>query len=625
MKTNDDGYIVMHTGPMVTAMTPEEETDIVKLHGTKPYIMRYDEFEKGHKSIGAMSRYQYTSYVFCMKWKPEEECTIDFQIQLSDFDTATNDTKRKVIMCSKYSEDSELNLFTVLDALSNQNVRNNAVLSPFSQMNKNRSFQPAEQYEYELQTSVVDGVLLPCDPNSGHIFTQKKELIQHNDIVEMQYIKSNQEWVPLRLRSDKTEPNKYSVALANWKNIFNPVPHPTKWTRPEQTTTYYDASVLQAYYTMKKQSSGFSQLDSIHLLMKQYLILKVSHILANVDTSSKLNVYEVGCGKGTDLFHWNYVHENIRSLSFFLGTDYDANGLVRHDGAYYRYLQGGNAHQRVQHLEHKYDFDALFMQCNARASLEDCRDNNWENTDHQLERVSNHKLHYQMLRHVLFGKTPNENALRNALPDRFVHPTYNIISCQMAMHYFADNRSSFWKNVNMLLSRNGIFIATVPNGDYIQQKIQQSPNGKYTVHIQDSKQPSKRIPWYTYEESATKNKVFFQTPKINRSEEPLFLQKQALTMIRRYFHVLYFDTFGAFAQQNQMTIYQTSGDPFHKNSIQPQTLQHDFSNAHHKYARPVNDTKEALEYSQEGHYVVILCKKSGYNTKEVENIQQQLQ
>lgn len=625
LKTNDDGYIAMHTGPIVSSVSSDEETEILKRHGTKPYIMRADEFEKGLKNVSAMSRQQQTSYVFCMKWKPEEECTIDFRLQLSDFDVSSNNTTRKVVMCSKYADDSELNLYTILDALSNKRLTQNSPLAPHTMMHKNQSFQPAEHFEYELTSSVVNGVMLLCDPSSGNIFTNRKELIQHNDIVEMQYNKETQLWTPLRLRSDKTEPNRYSVALANWKNIFDPVHHPLKWNKPTDISTHYDASVLQAYYTTKKQSNGISQLDSIHLLMKQYLILKTSQVLAEQDSSSKLSVYEVGCGKGTDLFHWNYVHEKIRSISFFLGTDYDANGLVRHDGAYYRYLQGGNPQVRVQQLDQKYDYDALFAQSNARASLEDCRDNNWENTDNHLERVSNHKLHYQILRHVLFGKTPDENALRNVLPDRFVHPTYNIISCQMAMHYFADNRSAFWKNVNMLLSRNGLFVATVPNGDFIQRKLQESPDGKYTVHIRDVRQSSTTIPWYQYDQGISKNSVYFQTPKINRSEEPLFLQKNTRSVIRRYFNIVYFDTFGAFSEQNKMSIYKTSGDPFHIGSIHPKTLQHDFSQKYHKFARPVNDTAEAIEYSQNGHYIVILCKKDGHNSKELENIQKKLQ
>ena len=623
LKTNDDGFIVMHTGPIVSSVSSDDETELVKRHGSKPYIMRKDEFDKGYRNVSAMSRQQQTSYVFCMKWKPEEECTIDFQVHLSDFDVSSNDNTRKVTLCSKYTDDSELNLYTVLGALSNKRTQKNSPIAPYAMMHKNQSFQPAEQYEYELNTGVVNGVMLHCDPASGHIFTQRKELIQHNDIVEMQYDKTTQHWTPLRLRSDKTEPNRYSVALANWKNIFNPVPFPLKWAKPTGIDTHYDASILKAYYSVKKQSSGFSQLDNIHLLMKQYLILKTSQILARQDNSSKLSVYEVGCGKGTDLFHWNYVHDTIRSLSFFLGTDYDANGLVRHqDGAYYRYLQGGNTFARVQNVDQKYDYDALFVQSNARASLEDCRDNNWENTQNTLERVSDHKLHYQVLRHVLFGKTPDENALRNVLPDRFVHPTYNIISCQMAMHYFADSRSAFWKNVNMLLSRNGLFIATVPNGDFIQHKLNVSSDGKYTVKIRDARQ-SKIIPWYQYEQGASKNSVYFQTPKINRSEEPLFLQKNTLSVIRRYFSVVYFDTFGDFAEQNKLSIYTTAGDPFHAESIQPDTLQHAFSNKYQKHARPVNDTDEATEYSRKGHYVVILCKKDGYNAKELEQIQEQ--
>ena len=41
------------------------------------------------------ARRQQGAYVFCMKWKPEDECTIDFKVRVDDYDTASGDGRRR--------------------------------------------------------------------------------------------------------------------------------------------------------------------------------------------------------------------------------------------------------------------------------------------------------------------------------------------------------------------------------------------------------------------------------------------------------------------------------------------------------------------------------------------------
>ena len=62
-----------------------------------------------------MTRKAVTSYVLCLKWKPEEECTIDFKVYLDD-DHEPGQTTRRVRLCSKYRADetTEVNLYHVL-------------------------------------------------------------------------------------------------------------------------------------------------------------------------------------------------------------------------------------------------------------------------------------------------------------------------------------------------------------------------------------------------------------------------------------------------------------------------------------------------------------------------------
>ena len=617
VKANDDGFILMHTGPLVRDLNAEEEEALLRAHGTKPYIMRLAEFQQGTHSISTMSRLQQGAYVFCLKWKPEEECTIDFKVHLMEHNGVVNDNQHKVQLCSKYNTDSELNMYTMIQSLSKGEV--STAICPHTLSNKIQPFQPAEAYDYELTEPVSSGVALCADATNGRIFTERKELVKNNSIVEMRYNKLSGMWTPVRLRTDKTEPNAYSVALANWRNIFNPVPRPLHWVAQ---TKAYDASELANYYTIKRQSDAISQLDNVHLLLKQHLVLFASRVWATLEPRARLSVYEVGCGKGTDLFHWNYVHKHIRALAFYMGTDYDKSGLMRHDGAYYRYIRGNNGQMnaRLQSLENKYAFDAFFAQADACKSLSHCRDHPWDDTL-ASNNVSKHKLDYELLRYVLFGKTPENTTLAQSFHDGMVHPTYNIVSCQFALHHFASDKHSFWKNLNLLLAVDGLFVATVPNGDFIASQLSKSSTGEYIVPIRNAKNTAVSVPWYKYERGTTKATVFFQTPKISRCEEPLFYKDALLKAVRKDFHVVYLDTFAQYTAKHSLSIYKKSCDfrgVFHSASIDPQTLTHTFQGKHASFARNVHETRDALQYSQEGHYVVVLCKKSGRSVAEVE-------
>jgi len=204
MKANDDGFIIMHTGPLVRDIDVVEEETLMRLHGTKPYIMRLDEFNQGRHSVSSMSRAQQGAYAFCLKWKPEEECTIDFKVNLMDHDASLDGKQHRVRLCSKYNNESELNMFTMIQSLSTGKVT--SALCPQTLPNKMQPFQPVDVYDYELVEPVSSGVVLMADATNGKLFTTRKELIPDNSIVEMQYCKKTGVWTPLRLRTDKTEP-----------------------------------------------------------------------------------------------------------------------------------------------------------------------------------------------------------------------------------------------------------------------------------------------------------------------------------------------------------------------------------------------------------------------------------
>lgn len=644
-KPQDDGFIVMHAGPLVRAdvRTPEEETRALQsTGGVKPYVMRLDEFEQKGQGLTDESR-RTDPYVTCLKWKPEEECTIDFQVRLDPHDTTTDAAQRRAVLCSKYNNPKTLvNLYTFLRALSSGSEDSRTPVVPRLRTTRTsgghhvalHAFQPAEAYDYELGGSpIAGGVLLPCDPRTGAVRTEADEVVPDTSIVEMRYTRATQRWTPTRVRTDKQDdPNTYSVALANWKNIFHPVPPPHRWVSAPREA--FDPTSMRAYYGERGGGGKTNLVDRIHLLLKQFLILRVSKLYADEDPRKHLKVFEMGCGRGTDLFHWNYVHEHIRPIRFYLGTDYDAQWLVCESGAVESYLHGGRTGSACG-LDTRYTFDAVYAQADSGASLRDCQEHPWSARPRERP-VSAHKLHYQLLRHVLYGIAPEEPALVEALSSRLVHPSYGLVSTQMAMHHFAEPRGAFWNNLYQVLDADGYLLATVPNGDFLREKVEAAKDHTYRVrvrvteHMQRRKRGGSRTAprvthseqdWYVYERVSATH-VRFHTPKINPSVEPLFFRANLEKAIGKRFDVVYMGTFGDFADAHGLSIYDTVCNPFHAASINPDTLQHDVRGSHAQRVEPVHDTDAAREYSR-SHYVVVLGKR-GRTAGELERVRRAL-
>lgn len=505
-----DGYIITHTGPIIEDLKPSEVDNLVG-------VMTKEQFDNP-SNISNISKQ--SSEIMFIKWKPKEQCTIDFRLEYNP--KSAFDQNVEVTLQSKYNpyHSFPLNLYTILKKKSEKIIPDTI-----------DEFVPYEPYEYELGYKTVSKILLPCT-DKGLVITENKEIVKPGDIVEMQYTdKPNQIWKALKHRPDKSEPNVIQAALDNWRNLhYEEIPEPMLWEDSIETTESLD---FKRYYRVSnnQQKREKNNFNPLHRRFMQYLIYKT----AEQWKSKKIQILDLGCGRGSDLISWNRIHEspNHANIGFYLGIENDMNNLMdQRDGAYSRYYSGKSHNKYIREIgfPYKYTFPALMLQGNCREAFQHNfkqtknESENKEETQHP-EKVTWSDFHSELYKYLWNNDYVNPYLQQSTKIQEYKGrclQKFEIISIQMAIHHLYDSEH-FWTNIKQSLHEKGVVIATVPNGDKIKEMLLKN-KGVYNI-------PEIGIKYKTH---TNPDKVWFSTSKINLSDEPLFIKEKAQEYSRQH-------------------------------------------------------------------------------------------
>lgn len=282
-----------------------------------------------------------------LKWKPPTLNSIDFIVKKA----AGNDNKWNLYVGDKES-----------------------TLIPFTHF-------PSIHFEYEKWSDIVgEGNI---SDNLGVI-----ECIWDFDV---------KTFVPIRKRADKLSPNFITVALDVWESLRNPV----------------NISDLQtkSFINMRKLHNdikAFLIKDAIENIPKPVLDW-ADAVEDDTDEKQSLNVLDLACGRGGDLWKWSGNVSNNYKLHY-VGVDVNKDLL-------------GEANNRSRQVLSRY-------------------------TDKYLH----FEFHEQDLRYKCFDKYQN---------------FFDIVSCQFALHYFFESPhifNTFIESVKVGLKNNGIFICSLFDG-----------------------------------------------------------------------------------------------------------------------------------------------------------------
>ena len=396
------------------------------------------------------------------KWKPAEFNTIDFLVSVKKDKTGRDEVhhifqdgrnlegnqeviqyKTLVLRCG-FDERKHGYLNPCQDILNDklptpEDLDNNDTYKPVP-------FQPTNPYD---ETAHLCNIVLKGDETNMYMMTEENEYFEDDMIVEFKYVMDNNDgwkWVPLRVRYDKTSElragmknygNAYHVANNNWHSIHDPITEymiSTGENLPE-----YERND-DVYYNRSNDETSTQGLRDFHnLVVKKNLIMGVS------ERDDTLIDYAVG--KAGDMSKW------IRSkLKFVLGVDVSKDNIHNQvDGACARFIRANKKYTKMP--------KALFVTGNSSRNI---RNGDALDTDKDKQIIK-----------AVFGNGPKDISLlgKGVYNQYGVAETgFNVSSCQFAMHYFFENKTtfhSFIRNIAECTKINGYFVGTCYDGKQV--------------------------------------------------------------------------------------------------------------------------------------------------------------
>lgn len=419
----------------------------------------------------------YTQNYRNLKWKPEENNSIDFYIEY-ERDPQTH----KILTVFNNLIDESLN------EDSTNNTYNNG-LQPTSHINdtlyricklyvgqilpNNKEIPVKFDPKLNNPNHNVHIVNLIVDPKTGNCLDSEGNVIQDHTVVEFYYhndekVDEKFRWIPMRTRFDKTEQvTKYQQKYGNNKNGANHI-----WFSINYPITFDDIEILadssqynihknkmlksignintdnNVYYS--KQNKELRQLSTpqrdFHGLVKT--IILATYCKPEFNNNRKINVIDIGVGQGGDIL--KYFQSEVKSL---VGLEPNYNNI---------YAPGSGAIATYNRYKKQYPG---FFQVNII------------NSDFTLP------LTYEAQETHIQDKTPeNKNRFNKYLSGKF---KYDVISCIYSFHYFPQNEEAWnntCNNINKLLAINGYLIITCFDAHRVE-KVLKDNNGEFTQYL----------------------------------------------------------------------------------------------------------------------------------------------
>tara|TARA_A100001037_G_scaffold14870_1_gene13361 strand:+ start:3438 stop:7349 length:3912 start_codon:yes stop_codon:yes gene_type:complete len=410
------------------------------------------------------------------KWKPPHENTIDFLVKVKK-DLVNGKLRDKVFPQVNHINGSEvindykqLELYVGYDFERDPNIDYcNLILNGKTSENKNPdkiqifNAHSKEDLKYNTTNILLTNGNMLCDN-----FT--KDEIKDGDLVEMRFERDSTTgtyWVPIRIRTDKIDPQDFTIANDVWESINNPVTVDMisgidKSVIHEEISTEEDGK-----YYIEKNNDKDKFLESYKLRQLHNYIK--SRLIGSVCTSfndKKIKILDLSCGRGGD--NGKYLNKDINT-NFYLGIDISSNI----HWACRRYYE---SNKRIP---------TVFLRGDTSKNIRSGECSEIENNNTQ------DKKHTEIMTSILYDtKKPIPKDYKN------IHTRYkglasngfDVVSSQFSMHYYFSSETNFMGFLNNLKDNvkvGGYFIGTCYDGNEIFKYFKEKRD-KYKIWKQEN-------------------------------------------------------------------------------------------------------------------------------------------
>ena len=378
------------------------------------------------------------------KWKPHHQNTIDFLV--------------------RFSKDNNGRILEYMESGVAKRKANLFVGSV--------PFTPADYFGKNAKGYI--GVPFITDGNKAHTMkiTTKQlcvngDPVLDNHVIEAAYDEVNDNWVPYRVRYDKSwdaminksiTSNNVKAAINIWNSITTPITvndlvNGINENDEDYTigNKYYNRKVKREKILMKEMNNFHNKIVKERNTFERLKNLKCSKLL------------DVACGKGGDIHKW--IKSGFTSV---VGVDVSLDNIINPiDGAYKRLSE-----QNISKLGYKY----VFLPMDSSKPL----------GPQQIPTIADPFT--QNLVKLLWGQTNDTKANMKHLYN-MCNNKFDAVSCQFALHYFFksdDTLNALLDNVVKNLKSGGYFVGTCFDGDTVAKKLKEN-KGQAVGKINNSK------------------------------------------------------------------------------------------------------------------------------------------
>lgn len=411
------------------------------------------------------------------KWKPPEQNTIDFMVELGQI-ALHPITKKRYQTLRLYTGYNSLQ-WEPIAPLDGLRLRYDATYAKQQRVMgdtyRAKLFQPVSYFEPGVEMAHIDVSA------AGEVVADDGTVIENRSIVEFSYtpdksLPVNKRWKPLRVRMDKTRmlqktgkltktANDLSVAISIWRSIHDPV-------TTEMICGISAPKLSSIPDTLEERLLGTDDvyykrdIPRMHMLSVHMLNFHNQGIKKQLYQRSKKRdaLMELACGMAGDMPRWR-----DGGYKFVLGVDLVRDNITKpRDGAYARMLSQRRAVKTMNAgIEETIYPDVVFVVGDCARPI---------HTGNAADGLDDDSV--KILRTMYHGSGNIPQHMKYIVGR--AAKGFSVVSCQFAIHYFFKTEATlhgFLENVSYNLRKGGIFVATFMDGQKVDAMLSESPNG----------------------------------------------------------------------------------------------------------------------------------------------------